>query len=516
MLVVVILGMHRSGTSATAGSLATAGFNAGKSLPPPNEFNEKGYFENEAIVVEHDRLLNSLGHTWDDIRQLPLDWLQQPGIAESKKRLFEIYQRDFVSDRPLVLKDPRFCRLLPLWEGLFNTIGIEPCYVLVLRRPEEVASSLCRRNGMPANKAMLLYLAYLLDAERHTRKYQRVTVRYEALLQDWVPVLAELDLAFNLQLGELPPAVAEQVTQFLSPSLRHFNAAPDKQVDSSGVAVRLAQRLYNAFDASCEQTDREMDNIRVAFEQHLASLEPWLTESVQLPRLKQEIVRPGPLFHEIAGQGAIAQLFWRTVGGGVSEAQSVRAPIAFAEGVQCLRFPLPVAVSSLESLRLDISDRPASCEIMGLRVEDMHGGQVWQWFAGTPLFEQCSIDMHLPDAEDAAASLRVVATGGDPYAILCIPPPVLEQLAEGWTVVVDVAVELLAASVPPLLDLAVQQRQALGEARAALQDMSLKMATSTKLTATQQDQFRTEILRAEAQIELLKEMWLSDGYSEVL
>ncbi|WP_188710275.1 hypothetical protein [Polaromonas eurypsychrophila] len=192
-----------------------------------------------------------------------------------------------------MLKDPRFCRLLPLWEGLFNKIGIEPCYVLVLRSLEEVASSLCRRNGMPVNKAVLLYLTYLLDAERNTPKYQNVVVRYEALLQDWILELAELDLAFDLQVGELSPAVVEQVTQFLLPSLKHFNVAPDKQADSSSVSARLAQRLYNAFEASSHQIDRELDDIQVVFEMHLASPEPWLTEPVQFLRLKQEITRPG-------------------------------------------------------------------------------------------------------------------------------------------------------------------------------------------------------------------------------
>ncbi|WP_210545486.1 sulfotransferase family protein [Rhodoferax sp. PAMC 29310] len=498
-----------------AGFLANVGYNAGISLLPANEFNKKGYFESKLIVGEHDRLLESLGYTWQDIRPLPLDWLQQAGIAESKNRLAHIFQFEFAGDHPLVLKDPRLCRLLPLWQGLFDEVGIAPCYVLVLRRPEEVVASLLHRDGMPVNKAMLLYLAYLLDAERYTRKYQRVVVRYNALLQDWIPLLAELDSAFDLQLGELSPAVVEQVSQFLSPSLKHFNAVPGQQA-APDVAARLAERLYSALAAPSEQTDREMDDIRASFEQHLASLEPWLSEAAQLERLKQEVVRPGPLFHKIAGQGAMAQLFWRDVGGGISEAQSVRAPLAFGDGMQCLRFALPAAVSNVGGLRLDISDRPASCEIVGLRVVDAQGGPVWQWPAGTQMFEHCSKDMRLIDPQDACVSLRVVVTGGDPYATLCIPQPVVDQLAEGWSVLVDVSVALLTASVPPLLDLAAQRRQSLAEAHSALQDMALKMAATAKLAEAQQDQCRTELLRAEAQIELLKDIWLSDGRAEIL
>lgn len=510
MKTIVILGMHRSGTSAIAGFLATVGFNVGKTLLPTNEYNEKGYFESRLIVDAHDRLLESLGHTWHDIRPLPQDWLQHPITADSKKQLTDIFQLEFGGVQPLVMKDPRLCRLLPLWQDIFDSVGVEPCYVMVLRKPEEVAASLWRRDGMPANKAMLLYVAYLLDAERYTRQFKRVVVCYTDLLQDWVAVLAKLDAAFGLQLSELAPAVVEQVTQFLSPSLKHFSAGPGQQAGQVDVAAQLAERLYTALAAPNPQTDRELDDIRAAFDQHLASLEPWLSEAALLNRVKQEIVRPGPQFHAIMGQGATAQLFWRDVAGRITEAQSVRVPFVYGEGVQCLRFVLPDAAKRIGGLRLDISNRPASCDLVGLRVEDAQGSLVWQWSAGTPLFEHCSADMSLPGGQDASEVLSVIATGGDPYAMLCIPPPVVAQLAPGWTVAVDVVVSLLSASVPPLLNRVAKQRQALADARVAMQELEQKLAATTTLATVQHEQCRVEILRAAAQIEMLKDLWLSD------
>ncbi|HJX24749.1 MAG TPA: hypothetical protein VJ252_01225, partial [Chthoniobacterales bacterium] len=63
---VVILGMHRSGTSALCGALDLLGVDFGERLMPANHANEKGYWEHEEIVRFHDDLLSSLGSRWDD------------------------------------------------------------------------------------------------------------------------------------------------------------------------------------------------------------------------------------------------------------------------------------------------------------------------------------------------------------------------------------------------------------------------------------------------------------------
>jgi hypothetical protein len=56
---IVVLGMHRSGTSAFAGILHLLRFDFGDHLLEGNQFNQGGYWENRAIVRSNDRLLNS-------------------------------------------------------------------------------------------------------------------------------------------------------------------------------------------------------------------------------------------------------------------------------------------------------------------------------------------------------------------------------------------------------------------------------------------------------------------------
>jgi hypothetical protein len=64
---VVVLGMHRSGTSAVAGMLVEAGFDGGRApdLAAGDEGNPRGFFERWSLLARHDALLRQLGASWD-------------------------------------------------------------------------------------------------------------------------------------------------------------------------------------------------------------------------------------------------------------------------------------------------------------------------------------------------------------------------------------------------------------------------------------------------------------------
>ena len=59
----LVLGMHRSGTSAVAGALRLAGVDLGADLMAPAADNPKGFFEHAGVVAIHDRLLQALGRS---------------------------------------------------------------------------------------------------------------------------------------------------------------------------------------------------------------------------------------------------------------------------------------------------------------------------------------------------------------------------------------------------------------------------------------------------------------------
>src|SRR5262249_1740037 len=71
---IVVLGMHRSGTSALAGMLHHLGVALGDELMPATADNPRGYWEHRDIVAINDRLMTELGRTWHDVRPLPPMW----------------------------------------------------------------------------------------------------------------------------------------------------------------------------------------------------------------------------------------------------------------------------------------------------------------------------------------------------------------------------------------------------------------------------------------------------------
>ncbi|MEA5423981.1 hypothetical protein [Synechococcus sp. CCY9202] len=62
----MVLGMHRSGTSAVAGYLCRHGFLAPTDALPADLKNPTGYWEPQAIVSLHEQLLGDSQTSWDD------------------------------------------------------------------------------------------------------------------------------------------------------------------------------------------------------------------------------------------------------------------------------------------------------------------------------------------------------------------------------------------------------------------------------------------------------------------
>jgi hypothetical protein len=169
MSFLVVLGMHRCGTSSLTGTLNLLGFSAGNQLTPPNEFNARGYFEDIALNEELDQFLSVLNRSWRDERVYPSDWLSSDAALASAKKLKALFKADFNFNQPTVLKNPRVSRLLPLLQPIWLDAGLAPKYILSLRSPIAVIHSLARRDSILPQRAALLYVAHLLEVELNTR-----------------------------------------------------------------------------------------------------------------------------------------------------------------------------------------------------------------------------------------------------------------------------------------------------------------------------------------------------------
>jgi hypothetical protein len=242
---VVVLGMHRGGTSALGGALQLLGVDFGQRLLTGDNHNKKGYWEHPEIVVLHDELLSSLGSRWDDDQPLPADWLTRQITRDVSSRLIAVLQRDLGRSSLFGVKDPRLCRLMPLWFPIFQALRVEPHFVLVVRHPWEVAESLAKRSGIDHGKSYLLWLEHIVQAESATLGYERAFVRYEEMVNDPVTALARLrkQLGVNLR---APSRVRTLLQSFLDPSLQHHRLNKWEADNLRQPVPQLALDFYGA------------------------------------------------------------------------------------------------------------------------------------------------------------------------------------------------------------------------------------------------------------------------------
>src|SRR5579859_1689857 len=92
---ILVLGMHRSGTSATTRVLNLLGADLGANLLEAQADNAKGFWEHAEAVQIHEELLAALGRTWHDVREMPDDWLEQPASYAAIDKIARLIRRDF-------------------------------------------------------------------------------------------------------------------------------------------------------------------------------------------------------------------------------------------------------------------------------------------------------------------------------------------------------------------------------------------------------------------------------------
>jgi hypothetical protein len=220
----LVVGMHRSGTSALTRVLNLHGADLGSDLLAAAEDNQAGFWENRRIVAFHEKLLSLIGSSWDDLRQLRADWLDLAIANGCLDELIRLLDEEFASSGTWVVKDPRLCRFLPLWIRALGISGVEPKLVFAMRDPGEVAGSLMKRNGLSAGAATLLWLEYLAESVQASRGLPRCAIDYHELLQDWRSCVDRIATSLDVTWPVSSSDCAPEITAHLQEDLRHQRA----------------------------------------------------------------------------------------------------------------------------------------------------------------------------------------------------------------------------------------------------------------------------------------------------
>ncbi|HSS75928.1 MAG TPA: sulfotransferase [Thermoanaerobaculia bacterium] len=227
---VVVLGMHRSGTSALTGLLRLLGLWAGgeDDFPPADNHNLAGYWEHRGVWSVDEEILRALDASWSEIADLDLSRLGKRSLVRFRERACEIV-RDLDRQGPWVVKDPRLCLLFPFWRELLE----HPLCVLIYREPLPVARSLAARDGIPIPYGIALWEQYTREALASTQGLPRELISHRELMADPEAVLRRLHrhllrldcpVPLHLRLPSL-----DEIRGVVNPVLVHHPAESDTE-----------------------------------------------------------------------------------------------------------------------------------------------------------------------------------------------------------------------------------------------------------------------------------------------
>lgn len=208
MKTIVVLGMHRSGTSMTAGILHHLGVYMGDYGFKPDEWNEKGYFENRYITEMNENILSKAGGSWDN-----------PPSRESILALDKVNEiEEIINKEKRDLwgwKDPRTCLTIELFLPFIENIY----YIVVRRNRLSVIESLYQRSGKTDEKGRLsiVYDTYMnrLYSFIHTIDENNIlNLQYESILSD-----SKLHID---RIADFIKVERKDMSDFVESRLKHF------------------------------------------------------------------------------------------------------------------------------------------------------------------------------------------------------------------------------------------------------------------------------------------------------
>jgi len=240
---ILVLGMHRSGTSAVARILNLMGtyFTHEDAAMLPTAANPKGYWEREDVRQLNDQVISSLIMSWDNISDYDTSSLTE----EVRQQVAPTVQKiifNLESHRPWMIKDPRLCLLLPLWQPWLEV----PVCVYVYRSPIQVAQSLQKREGFPLMLGIALWEKYNLYGLTYSADFPRILVSHQDLMSNPVTTVKKLYqdlLECEVQGLRLPSD--KEIRAFIDPSL--FHARGDTNLQNVHINHQQAW-LTEAFD----------------------------------------------------------------------------------------------------------------------------------------------------------------------------------------------------------------------------------------------------------------------------
>lgn len=243
----VILGYHRSGTSAATQHLVKAGLFVGDELLSANASNPHGHFEDRAFIRVHERIFSENGANW--LAPSPFVPIVSPDLRQ--------HIRALVADRDAHhefwgFKDPRACLFVDTWRTMLSA----PRFLVCMRHYRACVDSVVRR---------ALSAVRTTTAREEARSQMLLAADHDAIARSWVAHMLPLlklmrehpDIVHTVAVGEMRGSIAADLARRFGFPLRPveladtfdpalFKADADVDIRLSPDVAALCERVWQA------------------------------------------------------------------------------------------------------------------------------------------------------------------------------------------------------------------------------------------------------------------------------
>lgn len=271
---VIILGMHRSGTSVLGGLVNKLGLKTGGPLIQAAEDNAKGFFERIDVVLQNDYIMQrqQVHYSHNTYKYDALKGLQEILTQGLTSQFFKEGSRGltFLNNKenyPWMLKDPRLCITFRTWLPLLKFI---PAILFTYRHPLDVALSMHKREfeRFEVNKGLRLWYIYNKRAIQQSQDLCRVvTSHHKLMLQPKIEmqrIYSELKNRCNVP---VPHQLTDaEINDFIDIKLQHGKNTLADQSCLKDVTSLMPPSTWPTTDAGHIKLYREVMRVYCAME----------------------------------------------------------------------------------------------------------------------------------------------------------------------------------------------------------------------------------------------------------
>jgi len=280
---VLILGMHRSGTSAITGIMQKLGYDLGGELLPNAEDNSKGFFENVRVKEYNDIVLDKNKSRYDDTRHDVT--IKFENVKTYVKKATAIINEDFRSENKIAIKDPSLCLTFPIWQKALNLLGFKQKVIIIYRNPLEVAQSLEKRNGYDLEKSLHLWSKYFFYSENYSRECDRMFISFDMLINNMPESLNKI-----CNFLEITKIDDQKIHGFIDKSLKHNN------IDIAAIDTNLPYHIIEIIklmssDSLANLSFDEFDRLREEYYQYSKKCTHIKPKTIKLSKKIKKAIR---------------------------------------------------------------------------------------------------------------------------------------------------------------------------------------------------------------------------------